>query len=174
MADDLTASRLAVVREHMDSENRSDFDATIRTFDHPRYELIATGDVYDGEDEVRRYFAETRVAFPDQRNEIIALHAAGDTVFAEFWLEGTHLGRLRGMPPTHRPFRVQMAAAFVFGPDTAKIVCERVYFDAATILRQLGLASDPRSLRGRLETLVNHPVTVARAVVNGLRSREAR
>ena len=36
----------------MESENRHDFDATIDTFDHPRYELIATGDVYDGEEEV--------------------------------------------------------------------------------------------------------------------------
>ena len=32
---------------------RHDFDTTIGTFEHPRYELVATGDVYDGEDEVR-------------------------------------------------------------------------------------------------------------------------
>jgi steroid delta-isomerase-like uncharacterized protein len=174
MADDLTAARLATVREHMDSENRHDFDATIGTFEHPRYELIGTGDVYDGEAAVRAYFAETRVAFPDQRNQIIALHPAGDTVIAEFMLEGTHRGRLRGLPPTNSAFRCQMAAAFEFAPGTAKIVCERVYFDASTILRQLGLASDPRSLRGRIETAFSHPFTVARAVVNGLRGREAR
>src|SRR5438132_10363748 len=72
-----TAARLrerreAVVREHMQSENEHDFDATIGTFSHPRYEIIPTGDVFDGEAEVRGYFAETRAAFPDQRNELIA------------------------------------------------------------------------------------------------------
>ena len=64
----LRARREAVVREHMDSENRHDFDATIATFAHPRYELVATGQVYDGEAEVRAYYASTRTAFPDQRN----------------------------------------------------------------------------------------------------------
>jgi ketosteroid isomerase-like protein len=49
--------REAVVREHMEAENRHDFDAVIATFAHPRCELIATGQVHDGEDEVRGYFA---------------------------------------------------------------------------------------------------------------------
>ena len=41
----LRQRREAIVLEHMDSENRQDFDATIGTFSHPRYELVATGDV---------------------------------------------------------------------------------------------------------------------------------
>ena len=44
------------MREHMESENRHEFDTTIDTFHHPRYEIIATGDVHDGEEEVRAYF----------------------------------------------------------------------------------------------------------------------
>ena len=40
----LRAGREAVVREHLASENAYDFDATIATFGHPRYELVATGD----------------------------------------------------------------------------------------------------------------------------------
>jgi hypothetical protein len=43
-------------------------------------------------------------------------------------------------------------------------VCERVYFDQLTIMRQLGLAHDSRSLAGRLTTLVSHPLTIGRAV----------
>src|SRR5688572_27271655 len=70
---DLRQTRERIVREHMESENRHELDVTMRTFHHPRYELIASGDVYDGEAEVQRYFDETRSAFPDQRNEPIAL-----------------------------------------------------------------------------------------------------
>ena len=53
----------------------------------------------DGPDAVMEYFRRTRAAFPDQRNEPIALHHADDAVIAEFWLLGTHLGPLQGVPP---------------------------------------------------------------------------
>jgi steroid delta-isomerase-like uncharacterized protein len=166
MNDDvLHVARGAVVREHMESENHHEFDTTIQTFAHPRYELVATGEVFDGEAEVRRYFADTRTAFPDQRNRLVALHPSDDSVIAEFILEGTHRGPLRGLPPTGRAFSMQASAVFLFGPASDRIRCERVYFDAATILRQLGLASDPRSTRGRLETAIAHPLTIGRALL---------
>jgi steroid delta-isomerase-like uncharacterized protein len=130
-------AREALVREHMESENRHDFDATIATFTHPHYELIATGEVYDGEDAVRGYYANTRAAFPDQRNEVIAFHHVDDGVIVEFDLLGTHKGPLAGMAATGREFRCRMIALFLFDGD--RIDCERVYFDSGTILRQLGL-----------------------------------
>jgi steroid delta-isomerase-like uncharacterized protein len=131
----LRAEREAVVRQHMEAENVHDFDAVIATFDHPRYELVATDTVHDGEAAVREYFRTTRAAFPDQRNELIALHHGDDAVIAEFWLLGTHRGPLGGLAPTGRSFRTRMTAIFAF--EGAKIVCERVYFDTGSILRQL-------------------------------------
>lgn len=132
---ELREERERIVRLHMEAENVHDFDAVIDTFGHPRYELIATDRVHDGEAAVRDYFAETRSAFPDQRNEVISLRHADDAVIVEFWLLGTHRGPLMGIEPTGREFRCRMTAFFLF--DGAKLVCERVYFDAATILRQL-------------------------------------
>ena len=159
----LRARREAVVREHMESENRHEFDATIDTFAHPRYELVATGEVYDGEAAVRAYYEQTRSAFPDQRNELISLRHADDAVVVEFDLLGTHRGPLRGLPATGRSFRARMTAFFIFDGD--RIVCERVYFDQATIMRQLGVAHDPSSPAGRLTTLLSHPVTIGRALL---------
>jgi steroid delta-isomerase-like uncharacterized protein len=127
--------REALVREHMDAENRHDLKAAAATFHHPRYELIGTHRVYDGPEEVAHYFRESRTAFPDQRNELIALHHADDGVIVEFWLMGTHLGKIEGIEPTGKAFRCRMAAFFLFEAD--KLVCERVYFDAGTIARQL-------------------------------------
>ena len=129
------ARREAVVREHMASENELRFDDTLATFRHPRYELVGTGQVYDGAEEVSRYYASSRAVFPDQRNEVRALHVAGDTVVVEFDLLGTHLGSLTGEEPTGRSFRCPMVALFEFEGDG--IVCERVYFDSETIYRQL-------------------------------------
>jgi steroid delta-isomerase-like uncharacterized protein len=167
----LRVNREAVVVEHMESENRHDFDTTIETFGHPRYEIIPTGDVFDGEAEVRQYFADTRTAFPDQRNTLVEMHHADDSVIVEFDLEGTHLGNFRGLPPTGRPFICRTLAIFVFAEGTDRIVCERVYFDTATILRQLGIAHDPLKLSGRVATVLNHPLTIGRAVVRQVTGR---
>jgi steroid delta-isomerase-like uncharacterized protein len=165
----LRRKREAIVREHMESENRLDFDTTMKTFHHPRYELIATGDTYDGEGQVARYWEESRIAFPDQRNELVQLHHSDDAVIVEFDLMGTHKGSFRGLPPTGRAFKCRMAALFIFDED--RLVGERVYFDSATIQRQLGIAHDPLTLRGRIATVLNHPVTVGRAAVRGIIGR---
>ncbi len=165
----LRERREACVREHMESENAHDFDVTMTTFAHPRYELVATGDVYDGEQEVSRYYQETRTAFPDQRNEIHAIHHADDATIVEFDLLGTHLGPLRGLPPTGKAFRARMTAFFLFEGD--RITVERIYFDAATILRQLGLSHDPQTLTGRLTTALTHPVTIVGAYSRKLFAR---
>ena len=136
-ATDLRASREALVREHMGSENVHDYDVTLGTFAHPRYEIIPTGAVHDGEAEVREYFRLSRTAFPDQRNELIAMHHADDAVIVEFWLLGTHSGPFGDIAPTGRRFRCRMLA--IFGFEGEGLVYERVYFDLLTILDQLGL-----------------------------------
>jgi steroid delta-isomerase-like uncharacterized protein len=120
--------RLTVVRAHMEAENRRDFDAVIATFGRPRYELMASGEVFDGEDEVRRYFTRSRRVFPDQRNENVVLHSADDAVIAEFDLLGTHRD-------TGRSFRSRMVALFLF--EDERIVCERVYFDRMSLEEQV-------------------------------------
>ena len=127
---DLRARREAVVREHMASENRHDFDATMATFAHPRYELMATGRVFDGRDAVLGYFRSSRAAFPDQRNELVSLRHTDDAVVVELDLLGTS-------PRTAREFRSRMCALFIFEPGGDGIVCERVYFDQGSIRRQV-------------------------------------
>ena len=147
---DLRDRREGLVREHMESENHHDYEATLDTFGHPRYEIVPTGDVFDGEEAVRRYFEDSRTAFPDQRNELIALHHTAAGVVVEFELKGTHQGPLRGIPATGKEFTCRSVAFFLFEED--RLVCERVYFDAATILGQLGLIQPGPSLRATGES----------------------
>jgi steroid delta-isomerase-like uncharacterized protein len=134
---DLQARRLEVVREHMASENEHRFEDALETFDHPRYEIIATGEVFDGRDEVAEYYRASRAAFPDQRNENSVFYLAEDAVIVEFDLLGTHRGELRGIAPTGRSFRCRMCAFFLFEPGGERIVCERIYLDQGTIASQL-------------------------------------
>jgi hypothetical protein len=64
---------------------------------------------------------------------------------------------------------MRFAAMFLFEED--RLVCERVYFDSNTVLRQLGIARDPLSVGGRVATVLNHPLTVGRALTRQLLRR---
>jgi len=127
--DQLTAARIQTARDHMRLECEGDWDGVIATFAHPRYELYGAGTVFDGEAAVRGYFAASRAPFPDQANEIIAIGAGGDTL-------RTPKGEIA---PTGKAFRVRMMASFEFAADTARIICERPYFDRRAVITALGL-----------------------------------
>ena len=137
-----------------------DWDATLATFPHPHYELIAPMTVHDGDGEVRDYYADTRVAFPDQDHELIALRHSVDAVIVEFWLLGTQRGPLGAIPPTGGRHRTRMTAYFVFD-EQENLVAERIYFDQLTILRQLIAGLNLRSPKGL--------VTLGRVLVGALR-----
>jgi steroid delta-isomerase-like uncharacterized protein len=137
--DDLRARRLAVIKEHFDTEVSQDFDRTLATFNgHPHYEIVPTGEVYDGNEEVMGYYTRTRTAFPDQRHANVRIHVADDAVITEFDLLGTNRGEFYGLPPTGKAFSVPVIAVFFFDGD--RISNERIYFDAASLVSQIGRA----------------------------------
>ncbi|TSD59388.1 ester cyclase [Variovorax sp. KBS0712] len=158
---DLQARRERLVLDHFADETRQDFDAVLGTFPHPHYELIPSGEVHDGIADVRQYYTDTRRAFPDQRHEIIQLRHADDSVIVEFWLLGTHRGLLKGLPPTGNSFRCRMNAFFIFEGD--RLVCERVYFDTLTMLRQLLVGVPPEMVGGLVAGLLGQTAPRAEA-----------
>ncbi|MFI6044101.1 ester cyclase [Nocardia sp. NPDC051321] len=157
--EDILRAREKLVLDHFHDEVLQDWDATLSTFPHPHYELIAPMVVHDGDDEVRGYYRDTRRAFPDQDHEIIALRHSHDAVIVEFWLLGTHLGPLGKIPPTGSTHRTRMTAYFVFD-EQENLAIERIYFDQLTVLKQLLGGLDKRNPRDLL--------TLARAVAGAV------
>lgn len=152
MNDEVRARREKIVLDHFHDEVEQQWDDVLSTFPHPRYEIIPTQTVHDGDQAVRGYYEETRTAFPDQRHEMIALRHADDAVITEFYLLGTHLGPLGPVPATGGAFKVRMTAYFVFrGED--ELICERIYFDQLSFIRQLLGNLDFRSPSGILSAL---------------------
>lgn len=144
---EILRARERLVLDHFRDEVRQDWDDVLATFPHPHYEIIPTLTVHDGDAEVRGYYRDTRVAFPDQNHEIIALRHSADAVIVEFWLTGTHLGPLGAVPPTGSRHRTRMTAYFIFDEDE-NLVVERIYFDTLSMVKQLigGInLRDPRS-----------------------------
>lgn len=130
--------RLETLERHFQSEVDHDWETCLATFGgHARYEIMATGQIHDGNDEVRAYHRSQRVSFPDQRHENVRIHVADDdTIITEFDLLGTNTGEFLGQPPTGKSFRVPVIALFRF--DGEHIVNERVYLDGASLVRQIG------------------------------------
>ena len=101
----------------------------------------------------RPSFFNNRVLRADSRPNILARLGA----IPDFWLrEGEHLhsenavavecvfggtqkGVWAGIPPAGKPMEVAAVLVFVFEGDG--LVCEKVYFDHATVLRQLGVGA---------------------------------
>ncbi len=136
MTDQLFERRRAeVITTLLEAERELDFERLAEVFPHPRYELIGNGRVYDGMAVCTRYLKERRNAFPDYAAEVIALHHAPSASIAESWVSGTHAGRIEGIEPTQRGFRVRMASIYMF--DQGGLTCVRNYFDHATVARQL-------------------------------------
>jgi SnoaL-like polyketide cyclase len=146
--DTATAKRLAklrkarekVVIEHGRAENVGQIDKTMDTFSRAYEENIPLGNVYTGHDEVKGYYEASSELFPDQRTSDSTLRHADCAVIAEFMLSGTMKGALGPMiPATNKSFRLRATAFFLFAPNTAKLVGERLYFDLFSLFQQIGV-----------------------------------
>jgi predicted ester cyclase len=108
----------------------------VATFHHPRYEVPALGAIVDGAEGVTGLVTGLLGAFPDFWLNKHALHHADDAVIVEVTFGGTHRGNWAGIEGTGKKMEVQSVLIFVF--DGEDLTCEKVYFDHATILRQIG------------------------------------
>ena len=84
-----------------------------------------------------------RRAFPDAQVEVTNQVAAPDGVATEFTGRGTHTGPLGtptgALPPTGRA--VEIPGAEVWHVRAGQLARLHLYFDTATLLRQLGVLS---------------------------------
>ena len=128
-------ARETVLRSLLDAQNHQDVEASLACFAHPRYELVGNQRVYEGEAEVRRYYATTFGAFPDLSFALITAHHADDAVVVEMWMSGSHLGSRSDFEATGKRFKCRMVAVCQF--EQAALVGVRIYYDTGTIARQL-------------------------------------
>ena len=111
---------------------------------------------------MRSYYAELLASLPDLAIDIRHRHVASDAIILEVTIRGTHLGVWRGgMPATGRRVEFPLCGIFTFDAED-RLAGERIYYDRATVMRQLGLFHEPDGVLGRLATALNHPLTIAR------------
>lgn len=131
----LRERRDAIVREHIAAENAHDVPRAIATFHHPHYDVAPLGSVNDGAQSVHELLSGLFTGFPDFQVAVVRQYDADDAVIVEFLMTGTHRSPWAGLPATGRRMELRVVGIFEFEAD--RLMCERVYFDMATLMRQL-------------------------------------
>ena len=167
-------ARMELVEHHVQCENRHDLEAVMATFgDGARYDDEPWADHRRGRDGVRSYYTELMRALPDLGIDIKHRHVSSDSIVLEVTISGTHLGAWRGLPATGNRLEFPLCAVYTFDDDD-RLAGERIYYDRATVLRQLGIFREPSSPLGRALTAFTHPLTITRAYLAPLtRQRNA-
>ena len=135
-----------------------------------RYDDEPWGDHRVGRDEVRQYYADLMSALPDLTIDVLRRHVASDAIVLEVAIRGTHLGPWRQLPGTGRRVDVPLCGVFTFDAGN-RLAGERIYYDRAMVLRQLGVFREPLTPAGRVATALLHPVTIVRAYARAFGAR---
>lgn len=128
----LRGRREALVLRHVEAENDRDLEAIMDTFTHPRYEIVATAMVFDGEHAVRQMIAQ-------QWEELPRMRYAAEDIFHS--ADGLIVETRTTCPGT----AFDMLSVNLFGFDGDGLILERCYFDRmlfAAELEKLGLRND--------------------------------
>jgi steroid delta-isomerase-like uncharacterized protein len=165
---DRQSARIALVEEHIRLENDHDLEGVLRTFgETARYDDEPWDEHYTGPDGVRRFYAQLMKALPDLEIAVQRRHVAEDAVLVEVVIRGTHLGAWRGLPATGRRVEFPLCGVYTFDAGD-RLAGERIYYDRGSVLRQLGVFHEPRSLLGQICIAATHPITIARAFLRKL------
>lgn len=122
--------------EHAVAENKRELERLIATLHEDCvYEVVPTGQVFRGKDEVRTFYRGLWEGIPDVRLDLLSRIDADDCVVEQSEVHGTMSGTLFGFPPSRGPIR--FTVVIFFPVRDGKFVGERVYFDAAEIARQV-------------------------------------
>ncbi|HZC52494.1 MAG TPA: ester cyclase [Mycobacterium sp.] len=130
---------IAEIHAHLAAENAHDLDALLEGMTDDCFNVIVPDPhrLYAGPEEVARRYRGLWATFPDLKVEMRRIVSVqGGTAVSEHTLSGTHRGSLFGVPGTGK--HVEVETAVVWDIIDGRIRGETVYFDAATMLRQVG------------------------------------
>jgi len=169
---DRLAARLKLVEEHVRHENDHNLEGIMATFGATAHYDDEPWDAhYVGRDAVRAFYAGLLQALPGLRIDVQHTHASDSAVVLEVVIRGQHLGPWRGLPPTGAQIELPLCGIFTFD-DAERLAGERIYYDRAMLLRQLGVFHEPDSALGRITTLLTHPLTMAQIAMRKVWGRD--
>jgi steroid delta-isomerase-like uncharacterized protein len=131
-----------LLRSHMRAENAHRMEETLATLTPDcLFEDLALRQVFRGHVGARQYYQTWWEAFSTTAHPEHVYSTNQGFAVAEVRFQGTHTGSFLGIKPTGREVDIPTAIFVAFRDGL--MAGERMYWDVATLLRQLGVPSLP-------------------------------
>jgi len=115
---------------HSIAEDRQDIDGLIATLAADCvYEIVPTGQRWEGHDGAREFYTSFLGAFPDVHFDLTDIVIGPQGVFEVADMTGTQLGPWAGVAATGKPVRYPVLIYFPWNPTAKKFAGEKVYYD---------------------------------------------
>jgi len=113
---------------HSIAEERRDIDGLVATLaEGCVYELVTTGQRWDGHAGARAFYTELFAAFPDNAFALSQIVIGPQGVFEAARLTGTNLGPWAGAPASGLPVDLEVLILFPWDPATRRFRGERIW-----------------------------------------------
>jgi hypothetical protein len=119
---------------HSIAEDARDIDGLIATLSEDcAYELIPTGQRWEGHAGARAFYTELFAAFPDNRFALTEIVVGPQGVFEAAQLTGTNLGPWAGVEPSGLPVSLEVLILFPWDRASRRFRGERIWFDRGAV-----------------------------------------
>ena len=119
---------------HSIAEDRRDIDGLIATLAQDCvYEIVVTGQRWEGHAGARAFYTELFAAFPDNAFALSEIVVGPQGVFEVATLTGTNQGPWAGVPPSGLAVALEVLIFFPWDPATERFLGERIWFDRGSI-----------------------------------------
>ena len=119
---------------HSIAEDRRDIDGLIATLAPDcAYEILPTGQRWEGHAGARAFYTELFGAFPDNAFALTDIVVGPQGVFEVATLSGTNLGPWAGAPPSGLPVRLEVLIRFPWDATAGRFSGERIWFDRGAV-----------------------------------------
>jgi predicted ester cyclase len=119
---------------HSIAEDRRDIDGLVATLSTDCvYEIVPTGQHWEGHSGARAFYAELFGAFPDNAFALSDIVVGPQGVMEVATLTGTNRGPWAGAAPTGLPVSLQVLILFPWDTASERFSGERIWFDRGTL-----------------------------------------
>jgi steroid delta-isomerase-like uncharacterized protein len=150
----ISAKRLETLREHIRAESEHDMETLIKGMTTDCFNDVAgSPKPFVGPEQTAERYRKHWEGFPDFSVRVRRVLCSDEnTVVTENEWRGTHLGTFLGWPATGKPVRMRAIVVWHFKGDD--LWCETVFFDNASLLKQIGATIDVPAPSGSMKPAI--------------------
>ncbi len=124
--------------DHSKAEDRRDLAGLIATLSPVCvYEIVPTGELWEGHAGARAFYTNFLQAFPDVKFDLRDIVIGPQGVIEIATMRGTQVGPWQGQASAGNRAELDIVILFPWDPQARRFAGERIYYDSGALSRQL-------------------------------------